>query len=323
MSVLQSNHRGWLLAIVSLTAVFGITSLAVRAQEPQLSPGVGQPEATQAEAPARTALPGASQAPGEDIFRRIEGPRLEGPAVRGPQAHAWLKVDFQPYFPSPGEAERRILAALAEKTQVEFINTPLVDAVQFMTVQSDIPVIIDVVSLEDAGIPADEPVSVTLAGVSLRSALKIILGDIGLTWVVEDEVLKITTKEAAAKKEMTRVYPVGDLVSPTDEDSWSELAEAVQTSVLNGHWQSVDGTGGTVSTVRSARALVIRQTQDAHDQIVKLLTSLRRLESSGAELICWNCYPRVAWNRLTLTRLSCLPQRQETTQRWPQRWRRS
>jgi hypothetical protein len=114
MSVLQSNRRGWLLAIVTLSAVFGITSLAVRAQEPQLSPGVCQPEATQAEAAARTAPPGASQAPGEDIIRRIEGPRLEGPAVRGPQSNVWLKVDFQPYFPAPGEAERRILAALAE-----------------------------------------------------------------------------------------------------------------------------------------------------------------------------------------------------------------
>ena len=114
MSVLQSNRRGWLLAIVTLSAVFGITSLAVRAQEPQLSPGVCQPEATQAEAAARTAPPGASQAPGEDIIRRIEGPRLEGPAVRGPQSNVWLKVDFQAYFPAPGEAERRILAALAE-----------------------------------------------------------------------------------------------------------------------------------------------------------------------------------------------------------------
>ena len=196
----------------------------------------------------------------------VEGPRL-----------MIKKVEVrQPLFlPAPGEAERKILAALDEKTEVAFIDTPLVDAIQFTAMQSGISMILDRNSLDDAGISSDEPVTAALAGISLRSALKIILGDLGLTSVIEDEVLKITTKEAAAAKEITRVYPVGDLVSSSDESSWSELAEAVQSGVLKGRWQTVDGTGGTVSIVRSAQALVIRQTRGAHDQIVELLVSLR------------------------------------------------
>ena len=40
------------------------------------------------------------------------------------------------------------------------------------------------------------------------------VGGIELTFVIEDEVMKITTVEKEAEKYQTRVYPVGDLVIP-------------------------------------------------------------------------------------------------------------
>lgn len=183
----------------------------------------------------------------------IEGPRLAPPISEGGEA-AWVDpVGPQAplFLPAPGVAERKILSALDEKTTLEFIDTPLSDCVQFIGQQSGIPVILDVRSLDEVGIPNDEPISVSLSGVSLRSALKITFSDLDITWVIEDEALKLTTTDAAATKEMTRVYPVADLVSP-DEASWSELTEAIQTGVLKGHWQSEDGTGGTVAIVQCA-----------------------------------------------------------------------
>ncbi|MEZ6077422.1 MAG: hypothetical protein R3C56_17650 [Pirellulaceae bacterium] len=44
--------------------------------------------------------------------------------------------------------------------------------------------------------------------------LRIILEPLELTYVIEDETLKITTKEDANDKPINRVYPVGDLVVP-------------------------------------------------------------------------------------------------------------
>ena len=44
--------------------------------------------------------------------------------------------------------------------------------------------------------------------------LKIILEPYGLTYVIEDDVMKITTQAYADEKLSTRVYPVGDLVIP-------------------------------------------------------------------------------------------------------------
>ena len=53
-----------------------------------------------------------------------------------------------------------------------------------------------------------------MKGISLRSALRLILEEFDLTYVVQDEVLKITSKEKADEILTTRVYPVADLVIP-------------------------------------------------------------------------------------------------------------
>ncbi len=56
-----------------------------------------------------------------------------------------------------------------------------------------------------------------ISGITLRSALKLLLENVNgteLTYVIEDEVMKITTAEKANENYQTRVYPVGDLVIP-------------------------------------------------------------------------------------------------------------
>ena len=52
-------------------------------------------------------------------------------------------------------------------------------------------------------------VTADLSGVSLRSALRIILGELDLTYVIRDEILMITTPEEAELQEVTKLYPVG------------------------------------------------------------------------------------------------------------------
>jgi hypothetical protein len=97
---------------------------------------------------------------------------------------------------------------------IEFIDTPLKDAMDFLADAHDITIIMDEQALTEEGVAIDEPLNRTLSGITLRSALKIILEPLGLTYVIEDEVMKITTIIAAEDKLSTRVYPVGDLVIP-------------------------------------------------------------------------------------------------------------
>jgi len=51
--------------------------------------------------------------------------------------------------------------------------------------------------LEEASISADTPVTKSVRSITLRSALNLLLRDLELTYVVENGVLTVTTKEEA------------------------------------------------------------------------------------------------------------------------------
>ncbi len=124
----------------------------------------------------------------------------------------WRSVDLHQDSPN----EERIFFALEEDTQFEFVDTPLSDAIDYISQQHNITILIDDVALTDVGVPTDEPINLVISNIRLRSALKLMLEPLELTWVVADEVMKITTTEIAEEILQTRVYPVGDLViSPT------------------------------------------------------------------------------------------------------------
>ena len=118
-----------------------------------------------------------------------------------------------------GESERRSESALRSPlrgTGLDFADTPLEEVVNLLQDDYDIPIQIDVPALDEIGIAPDEPVNINLHGVSLRSALRLMLKNLQLTYVIQDEVLMITTPESADQELVVKVYPVADLVLPID-----------------------------------------------------------------------------------------------------------
>lgn len=114
----------------------------------------------------------------------------------------------------PGSNEKLIRAALDDTTTVQFVDEPLSDVIEFWKDYHKIEIQIDTKALEDVNLGPDTPVSKQLDGISLRSALRLLLGDLDLTYVIRDEVLMITTPEEAELQLTTKVYPVADLVIP-------------------------------------------------------------------------------------------------------------
>ena len=110
------------------------------------------------------------------------------------------------------ESERKIYRALNERSEISFNGTPLSGVVKFFRDTYNIPIVIDDKALEEENITPDEPITLELPAVSFRSALKLILEPLQLTYVIEDEVMRITSKKTSAN--VVRVYPVGDLVVP-------------------------------------------------------------------------------------------------------------
>ena len=115
------------------------------------------------------------------------------------------------------ESERAITDALQKPlptSGLQFDDAPLEDVVTFLREEYNIEIALDSIALDDLGLGPDEPITVDLRNTSLKSALRRMLEPLELTYVLEDEVLLITTEEEAQTKLKVKVYPVADLVIP-------------------------------------------------------------------------------------------------------------
>ena len=150
-------------------------------------------------------------------------PLADEPPIIYPSASRWreLTKKREKYksvdLANPGSNEQRIYEALQKPIQnIDFSETPLRDVIASIQDSQGIPVQIDTKAFEDAGLDLETPVTRSVSGISLRSALRLLLGDLDLTYLVKDEVLMITTKDKAAETLVVKVYPVADLVIPVN-----------------------------------------------------------------------------------------------------------
>jgi len=153
-------------------------------------------------------------------------PFPDEPPIRYPSQAAWkeLTAKREKYksvdLANPGSNEKRIYDALQNKVDnFEFTETPLRDVIAQIEDSQGIPVEFDTKAFEDAGLDLETPVTKSVSGIALRSALRLLLGDLDLTYLVKDEVLLITTKDKAAEQLVVKVYPVADLVLPVNPSS--------------------------------------------------------------------------------------------------------
>lgn len=148
-------------------------------------------------------------------------PFPDEPPVVYPPAEVWQELTHRRKaryaavtLAREGAAERRINEELRRPTEMQFMDTPLSDAISVLKDRHQIEIQLDQKALRDAGIATDTPVTLDVKGISLRSALRLLLRPLDLTYVIQDEVLMITTPEEAEQRLSIKVYPVGDLVVP-------------------------------------------------------------------------------------------------------------
>lgn len=186
-------------------------------------------------------------------------------------------------FTKMGAAEAAILKALDNTTTAEFIEEPLTSVVDFLKDFHQIQIQIDESALEDCAIDKTKPVTKSLSGVSLCSALNLILHDLGLDWTIANEVLLITTPEVAETTFVTRVYDVGDLVLVRDGAGklWRDfdsITEVLKSTIKPDSWKDVGGPGSIAPfELRGAAGLVVRHTPKVHQEVAQLLKDLTEL----------------------------------------------
>jgi hypothetical protein len=197
-------------------------------------------------------------------------------------------------------AEARIEQELNAPTDMDFVEMPLKDVIVYLTERHNIPIVLKMSKLQEAGVSADKPITKSLRSIRLRSALNIILEDIGLAFAIKDEVLQITSPDDAQAATVIRIYDCRDLLTmPTPgnerpsagetktsggfagggahtteaEQRAKRLMSIITTNVDPLTWQENAGPG---SIGEYNGLLVVSQTPATQEKIRDLLEMLRR-----------------------------------------------
>ena len=169
--------------------------------------------------------------------------------------------------------ERLLQSLRRDPSEVVFAETPLVKALKYLSDKHGIPILLDAVALESEGIARDTPVTLTLAKPRLGRLLNLLFDDLGLTYLLRDGVIRVTTVNTAESDMVWIVYNVHDLAD-TDA-SLHELSQAIQ-NTTSGIWLDVNGEGGQLMWLEVGGCLMVRQTDKVQGEIQTLIEQLRR-----------------------------------------------
>lgn len=177
--------------------------------------------------------------PGEPPIVYPAGEVWEGMTLRRAK---YSSSDLQ----SRGKAEQEILKQLDEPTRMDFEETPLEEAVEYLSEYHGIDILLDRRALDTIGLGEDTPVTTRVKGISLRSGLKLMCKSIdpALAFTIENEVLVLTTREVMEENLTTRNYPVADLVLPIQDTRFVGAGGFNGTASTSGFGGGAFGGGG-------------------------------------------------------------------------------
>jgi hypothetical protein len=182
--------------------------------------------------------------------------------------------------------EAKIKRALSEKAEFRITEKSLSDVMKTVGARLHIEIQFDMKALNDAN-PKIDPVQTLISrdvkDITLASALKLILQDYNLTYLIKDEVLMITSKDEADKSMLVEFYDVRDLVyhakDTADPGVFEQLHDIIRETVGPPTiWQDTNPDGGAIHDFNNSDicVLVIYQTQEKHEEIAELLANLRK-----------------------------------------------
>jgi len=214
-----------------------------------------------------------------DLLKALEAARQRDPAA--------LKAGRGTVIPSSSSPSARIEQALDSSLDLDFTDTALKDVVDYLQEKLGIPVQLDVKALTDAGVTSDTTFTFKLKNVTARVGLRDMFEAKDLNFVIEHEVILITTADVGKANTVTFLYPVGDLVGNPDfagpgKDSYDALTDAITTTVRPSSWAD-NGGNGSIAPFAACKVLVISEPQDVQREIQELMSSIRLVRKSLPE----------------------------------------
>lgn len=182
--------------------------------------------------------------------------------------------------PKKAASPRSPQAQIADELAVEFVDTPLQEALAALKEQLNVPLWLDEAALKAAKVGLTRPVSLKADAARLDWILDRLLLPLELDWIVERNIVRVTSKTVAAKHLEARVYDVLDLLqSGFDQES---LQDALELCLEPETWAAEKGPGRTHI---HQGLLIVWQTQRVQAEVEQLLEELEvALDNEAEEL---------------------------------------
>ncbi|HTU93965.1 MAG TPA: hypothetical protein VMF69_28050 [Gemmataceae bacterium] len=173
------------------------------------------------------------------------------------------------------EKEKSILESLKKPVKVDYSMETFQSVIDHLSKQMGQDILIDKQSLEEANITYDTPITLRFnKPVSARTALKRVLADVGLTYVIRKESIEVTTPARAREMMTVRTYYVGDLMSVAspllpavaNDFQMIQAIGIILSEIQNIEPESWEGKGGpgTVTFDPVRMAIVVKQNAEVH-----------------------------------------------------------
>jgi hypothetical protein len=179
--------------------------------------------------------------------------------------------------PKLTDQEKQTLKALATPIKAELKDMPLSGVLDYLQETTGVTIISDKKTLEAAGATYETPITTKFKSSSLRTILKKVLADVGLTYIVKEGAVRVVTPEEARNSMTVRSYYVGDLagvvditVSPLLRDiqmraAIGQIIDGITGSIDPNSWESHGAQGGgTITYDPITMSLIVKQTAEVH-----------------------------------------------------------
>ncbi len=157
---------------------------------------------------------------------------------------------------------------LSQPATVDAVDESIANAVNRISESQDLPMAIDLRSLEEVGLDGESLVLLTLKNVKLRTFLQVMLADHDLTYVIKHERLIVITKEDQNKYTTMQTYRLPEALSGKSE----QVLQVMITTVAPDKWNYG---GGANSVALVDNVMIVTAPESVHEQIAEFLDKLQ------------------------------------------------
>jgi hypothetical protein len=176
--------------------------------------------------------------------------------------------------------EVALLKALNSTISADFKDASLKEVLEFIDAKTDskLNIFLDQNSIKEAGVDYESKVTFKGKSVKMRTLLKKVFGDLGLTFAIKDAAVQVITPDRIKDYMVSRAYPVGDLISPVANARMPQLAQkaymynqaqdlmrTIMNMVEPSSWQGMSEKGyGTITYNEGTMSIVVNHTAEMH-----------------------------------------------------------